>query len=577
MNPTARIAAFTIAAVVLLASSFADAKARKPKEILQYIPADTPYVMAFTKPFPDDLMDKFEPSMDKVLSAYQRMMRYKLSEHLIELSTQEGGAEKAERLQAFMDEMLGLMSVKGLRDAGIGRESIFAVYGDGILPVFRIGITDIDKFESAITRLESKANEKFLVGELAGESYRYREFDKISLVIATIGKDAVITVVPAGLGDERLARVLGIEKPRNNLARSKDLAKISKQYGFTDHFVSFIDIERIAATFTGDPGGQNTDLLGLMDFSTEDMPAECRAEIADLASVAPRVVMGYTRVDTDFLESGMVVELREDIASGLAALPAVVPGLGSDLGGLFSFGFSLDLMAARSFYEARLDALEADPFECALFADINQGVVKGREALAQPLPPVVYSFRGMLANVTNIEGLDLATQKPPESIDASILIAIENAQDLVTMAAMMSPEIAALNLLPDGKAKALDLPQLAVVAEQAFAALSEGGLSVALGEGSADEAEAMLNADVSDSRPFVSLSMDAKKYYDFVGQAVMEGDDDEEGEPMPEAMRTAVRDVMLSSGELYERMAINVHLTERGVEVSSRLTLSDQD
>ena len=55
----------------------------------------------------------------------------------------------------------------------------------------------------------------------------------------------------------------------------------------------------------------------------------------------------------------------------------------------------------------------------------------------------------------------------------------------------------------------------------------------------------------------------------------MEADDDEEGEPMPEAMRTAVRDAMISSGKLYERMAINVHLTERGVEVSSRLTLVD--
>jgi len=574
MNPLARIAAFTIAAVVLLTSSFADAKARKPKEILQYIPADTPYVIAFTKPFPDDLMDKFEPSMDKMLSAYQRMMRYKLSEHLIELSTQEGGAEKAERLQLFMDEMLSLMSVKGLRDAGIGRESLFAVYGDGILPVFRVGITDIDEFESAIARLESKANEKFLIGELAGASYRYREFDKISLVIATIGNDAVITVVPTGLDDERLAQALGIIKPRNNLARSKDLANISKQYGFTDHLVSFVDIERIAATFTGDPTGQNTDVLELMDFNSEDLPAECRAEIAGLASVVPRVVMGYTRVDTDFLETGMVVELREDIASGMAALPAVVPGLGSDLGGLFSFGFSLDLMAARSFYETRLDVLEADPFECVHFADVNQSAVKGREALAQPLPPVVYSFRGMLANVTNIEGMDLATEKPPESIDASILVAIENAQDLMTMAAMMSPEIAALNLLPDGKAKALELPQLAVIAEQAFAALSEGGLSIALGEGSADEAESMLNADVSGSRPFVSFSMDAKKYYEYVGQAVMEGDDDEEGEPMPEAMRVAVRDIMISSGELYERMAVNVHLTKRGVEVSSRLTLA---
>jgi hypothetical protein len=575
MNQLARLTVSAIAAVVILTSAVADAKARKPKELLQYIPADTPYVMAFTKPFPDDLMDKFEPSMDKMLSAYQRMMRYKLSEHLIALSAQEDGGDEAERLQAFMDEILSLMSIKGLREAGIGRDSIFAIYGDGILPVFRIAMTDADKFESAIARLEARANEEFLVGEIDGKSYRHREFDKLSLVIATFGKDAVITVVPAGLGDERLAQTLGIEKPRNSLAKSKDLSKIAKQYGFTDHFVSFVDVERIAATFTGDPSGKNTDFLAMTGMNSENTPPECRAEISELASVAPRVVMGYTKVDTDSLETGMVIELREDIASGMASLPSVVPGLGSDLGGLFSFGFSLDLMAARNFYESRLDALEADPFECAHFADVNETAVKGREALAQPLPPVVYSFRGMLANVTNIEGMDIAAEKPPESIDASILVAIENAQDLVTMAAMMSPEIAALNLIPDGKAKALDLPQLAAIAEQAFAALSEGGLSLALGEGAEDEAEALLKADVSESRPFMSFSMDAKKYYEFVGQAVMQDDDDEEGEPMPEAMRTAVRDVMVSSGEMYERMAVNVHLTQRGVEVSSRLTLSD--
>ena len=575
MNQLARIAASTMVVIALLTSSCGDAKDRKPKEILQYIPADTPYVMAFTKPFPDDLMDKVEPSIDKMLSAYQRMMHYRLSEHLIELSAQEDGAEKAERLQEFMDELISFMSVKGLREAGVGRDSVFAIYGDGVLPVVRIGTTDIVKFESALARLESKASESFLVGEIEGKPYRYRDFDELSLVIATFDKDAVIAVVPAGIGDERLAQTLGIEKPRRSLADSKELDKISKEYGFTDHFASFIDVERIAATFTGDPTGRNTDFLTMVDMNEKNTPPECRTEIGELASVAPRVVMGYTRVDTDFLETEMVIELREDIASGMATLPAVVPGLGADLGGLFGFGFSLDVMAARSFYEARLDALEADPFECAHFAEINNSAAKGREALAQPLPPVVYSFRGMLANVTNIEGLDLATKTPPESIDASILVAIENAQDLVTMAAMMSPEIAALNLVPDGKAKALNLPQLATIAKQAFAALSEGGLSIALGQDSAEEAEAMLSADVSDSRPFASFSMDAKKYYEFVGQAVLEGGDDGQGEPMPEAMRAAVRDAMVASGDLYERMAVNVHLTQRGVEVSSRLTLSD--
>ena len=69
--------------------------------------------------------------------------------------------------------------------------------------------------------------------------------------------------------------------------------------------------------------------------------------------------------------------------------------------------------------------------------------------------------------------------------------------------------------------------------------------------------------------------MDAKKYYELVGNAIMAGDDNDEGEPMPEVMRAAVRDAMISSGEMYKRMAVNVHLTERGVEISSRLTLAD--
>jgi hypothetical protein len=44
---------------------------------------------------------------------------------------------------------------------------------------------------------------------------------------------------------------------------------------------------------------------------------------------------------------------------------------------------------------------------------------------------------------------------------------------------------------------------------------------------------------------------------------------------MPEAMRTAMRDAMVSSGDMYERMAINVHLTKRGIEMSSRMTLAE--
>ena len=219
--------------------------------------------------------------------------------------------------------------------------------------------------------------------------------------------------------------------------------------------------------------------------------------------------------------------------------------------------------------------MEKDPFQCAHLADLQASTAQGREALAQPIPPIVYSFRGFLTIIEDVTGFDLEAQQPPESLDAAMLLAMENAQDVVNMAALMSPQIAALNLLPDGEARKLELPELGEMASQAFAALTNGGLSIALGEGAEQQAEAMLEADVSSSRPVMSMSMDAKRYYDFVGASVMQAEETEEGEPLPIEMRTAMRDIVVSSSKVYERMSMIVHLTGRGIEIDSRVTLVD--
>ncbi len=79
MNHLARIVTCVAAAGALLFAANADA-ARKAKDLLQYIPDDTPYVMAFTRPLPDEVMDKFEPAIDKTMSAYRQILRYHMSE-----------------------------------------------------------------------------------------------------------------------------------------------------------------------------------------------------------------------------------------------------------------------------------------------------------------------------------------------------------------------------------------------------------------------------------------------------------------------------------------------------------------
>ena len=574
MNQYVRLAIACIATFSLLLPPAAQA-ARKGKDLLEFIPANTPYVFALTKPLPRDLQEKFEPAVDKALSAYQQIIAHHVGVEVARLEESEGGAAQAAHLQSLADEFTALLSVEELRAAGLGRGALFALYGDGLLPVLRIALTDVEAFDEAVNRIEEAAADKFAVASLRGRSYRYRDLDSMRLIIGTFGKDAVITLVPVSYDDARLAEVLGFEKPRDSLARNRKLRDIAKEYDFTDHFIGVIDVRRIVNSALTDPDGRNEELLRLLGSDAPNLSSTCQAEFDALAGVAPRIVTGYTRIGKDSLDMSTTVELREDIAAGFVTLPAFVPGLGSDTGGLMSFGFSLNPLALRNFYEARLDAMEADPFECELLDDVQASVAKGREALAQPIPPMVYNFRGFLADVTDVRGVDPAGNAPPEEVDGSVLFAVENAEALVTMAAMISPEVAALNLLPDGKAKQLDLPQLARLAREAFAALSDKAMAIAVGEGAQEKAEAMLVAKVSPSRPFASFSMDAQRYYTLMGDAAMHARSDEGGEPMPEDLRAAIRDIMVSSGELYERMAIDVHFTARGIEISTRVALTD--
>ena len=572
-----KIAKHTIAVffVSVISFSTASAASKNSADLLKYIPADTPYVIASTEPLPSALADKLEPTIDEILKAYQRALRHVMAEQLVKMSAEEGGAEEAEQFRGLMEEVLGLMSIEGIRSAGIERESAFAFYGNGLVPVLRLELSDPALFDAAVSRMEEKAGEALLVGKAKGTSYKYVNAEKMNMIIATLDNQVVMTVVPASFDERQVALALGAKSPRKNLKKSKTLGAIGKEYGFSGYLTGYVDTERLAGIFTGNTTEQDDDFFAAIGETPPAVTDVCAAEIMGMAGIAPRIVFGYSDVSPEQVESAMIVELREDLAAGLATIPASVPGLGMDPGGFMSLGLGLNPMELRNFFEARLDAIEADPYECDKFAKLQAGVASGREVLNKPLPPVVYSFRGFVANIADIQGLDLSKSTAPESIDASILVAIENAESLVMMAAMMDPQIAALNLLPDGKPVRLELAQLAEFAGNAFAALSTDALSISLGESAETKSADMLIADSIEPAPFMSMNMDAARYYSLVGEAMSQEPASDEEEQMPKAIRDAVRDVMILSGSMYERMSVDVQFTARGVEINSVMKLSD--
>jgi hypothetical protein len=540
-------------------------------ELLKYIPANTPYVVVSQDKLPDDVYDKLEPQLDRIFGAYQKLIRAGVDGARAE--AEDGDVEAMESAYAIVEELDELLSVDGLASAGIDRDSHIAIYGHGLLPVIRLTVSDGELLEAAIARLEGRAGQTMKTDSVSGYSYRYVDNDELRVIVAILENELVLTIAPDTFGEEQLKTILGLTLPAENILDSGRLRVAADKYGFDDFAIGLIDIEQIVATFIEEQDGINAALFAAADYEYSDLDAVCREEIRSMASVMPRIVSGYTDISVTQIASKAVFELRDDIASGVAGLAGAVPGLGQSQGGLFSFGMSFNLLALREFYSSRLDAMEAHPLECELFAELQDGIAEGREILNQPVPPIAYGFKGFLAVIENIEGMDLANNIPPESIDSRLLLATDNAEGLLAMGAMFSPEIAALNLEPGGEPILLEVPQVQASGETVYVAMSDNALAVSIGEGMQDGLTSMLAAPVSDPSPFLSVDIDAAGYYEFIGESMAasaEGDLAENPE-----LQEAIQDLMTAPGNMFSRFKVDVQFTGNGVEIISKANLND--
>ena len=472
----------------------------------------------------------------------------------------------------MVEELQALMSLDGLREAGVTRDSTVILYGNGLLPVLRMTLSDLKLFDDAMARIEARSGEQLPVAEVDGTPYRYVEDEEVRAIIATIGNELVLTVAPNSLDDDALGRLLGMTLPSESIADSGELRDIADKYDYMHEYVGLVDTVRLAETFIDEPAGLDALLLDMAGYDAATLSDACKAEFRSIAAIAPRVVAGYEEVSAGKISSTTVVELRNDIAAEFSGFAAPVPGLGRIYDGLFSFGVSLDVKAIRSFFDEQVAALRKNPWECEHLADAQNGIFAASEqALAQPVPPVLYDFHGFLAVVEDMQGFDFDRKQPPETLDASFLLAIDNAQGLLAMGQAMIPQLAEMTIEPDGKAHRFDLSEADTGAESAWIALTESAIALSVGEDAETVLPALLDAEGAVPPPFMSMGLDGERYYALLAEA-MRADEDEE---MSKEMREAVSAVMSAAAVFYERLQIDVTFTERGIEIDTDMTLAD--
>ena len=580
MNTFSRSRLIPLFAALFLSSLALTACERKPSSpavlsssdsVLRYIPADTPYVLVNPEPLDEDLVQKMFGEAELLSKGYELALRDSLTIAVDEYPEGSEERDRAERAAAVMSDVLALFSLDGMREAGFDTNESMALYGHGLLPVLRAKLIDPDAFEAAIADIETKAGHELDTADIEGRRYRYAEDDEGRVVLGAFDDYVVLTFLPTGFGDGELRQLVGIDLPATDIAAAGTLATIAGDYDYTSHYIGYVDIQRIVNTFVSTPAGLDALLLEDQQSELDSVSDVCREEIQEFAAIAPRAVFGYSKIAADGVDGAMTVELRSDLAKGLMVVPAVVPGLGVDGGSLFSAGIGVDPRALRDFVEARLDAMAGDPYECELFAELEQNAEEARAALAQPIPPVVYGFRGVVAVFEAFDVAAMQTGAVTES-EAAVLVAVDDAPGLLMTAAMFNPELAALDLQPDGEPVALKLSQTAWMPEPPYVALTDDSLAVSMGGDSRARIERLLSAKGADPAPFMSFAGDAGRYYGMIGDTIgSAGDSDELS---PEA-REAIRDSMQALAAVYDRFQVDVRLTSRGVTVDAGLTFKD--
>ncbi len=538
---------------------------------LKHVPSDSPYVFAMLEPLPTPVLERFDGMMDEAFSAYKDLF--------VAAMESEGGMDKLEPEQReLVDYFVGKFTTEeGLKSLGFGAESTFVVYGQGLLPVFRVKLTDGDLMRDFIAEFQVKAEKELPEATVAGQAYWYTpDSEKVQGLMAVMGDELVMTVVPSGASEGLVESVLGVNPPASSLATDGTFTTLMNDYNYVAHGVSgAVDFTKIADVFLGEPTGVNAELLQIMDFDNSNISDICKTEIREMIDVMPRMVTGYSLFSADEMVSDMVLEIRSDLATSLTGLSAPVPGVGTSKSGLFSMGMGFDIPKSIEFAKAQIAAIEADPYECEYFADFQSGLEQMKTTLAQPIPPFVSGVKGFNVVVDELE-VDENMQPDPNSIKMRGLVAVDNAPAMWGMATMFSPELAQLGMEPNQEPVEVDAGAIPGFNGSAFVAMAENSIAWSVGNDTGGLSE-LFSAKTKEHPPVMSVAYDMKAYVDFIlrfsEMDMVKNDDDPKKQEIDKAALEAMQRVFTAMEGMLGWTAVDLAFTEQGFKFEQYVAL----
>ncbi|MCK7595036.1 hypothetical protein [Pseudomarimonas salicorniae] len=535
-------------------------------EMLEFIPADTPYALAALQPVPDEVADAMWAQAESSMAMWPQMageLREKLAE-----SADPGDASMLKLLDALEAEFKGKTLRESAGHIGLPSAGFGAIYGIGPLPVMRVRLADPAKLEALIGRIQASAGLDLAQKQLGEARYwtlpDSPEAPPALPLLAVIGDQMVLTVHPLAGGEALLRQLLGLDKPALSQAAEGELVRRAGELGFLPYAVGYVDNLQLLRQLTDADQSPNAALWQAMQKPVPQLDETCRLEFEGLARTLPGASFGISRLDATGNAMRSVFHLSPEISTELLKLRAPMPG-GDPSGdeAIASFGLALSLQALPGVV-SRLAARVTDaPYACADLQSLNSMAAEAGKQINNPAvfaaAPMVY---GLMASLDRFE---IASGDAAPAVEGTLVLGSDNPASLIGMAKGFVPQLAQLEVPADGTpVKLPEIPGSPPGTPELMVAQSERLLGFATAP-MADRLKDRLVLD-PDYQPLLAAQV-RPRLYELIADAM-----EQAMAAMPEGrekeqMQLQVRLMRESYAKGFSQSTFTLEFTERGVEM----------
>ena len=544
----------TLLAAMMAAALAGCSSNEAPTDPLAYIPADSPYVMANHTPTPKAVVQAwlamYGVNMEEI---YADMAKDP------ELKSIEG--EFGEWVRAALPEFGKMTSVSGIEELGLKAEGRFAVYGFGLMPVYRMELSDPKNLDATVARIEERAGKKLAKRKLGDTELWQFANDKAVVLFGAVGNFLVVTLAPAKADDVRLSAQVGLTLPEASMANGGIFAEIDQKYGYDGHFSGYIDIRGLAQRLSGRNQDDNQ-VITAFGGEVPKLSDACAGELDVMTQKFPRMVFGSTRFDEKQMNISSLIEVEAELAKSMQKLAAPIPGAGSDETMMLRFAASVDLPETVRFLNGIADSIAAKPYQCEELVDLNTSAAEMKQNLANPGMAMAGAVSALHFGLKSFEME--AGSEMPSAVSAFVTLGSSSPLMLWGLAQQGVPALAQIQLAADGKIVALPADALPMPIPLEFkAVMTDKSIGVATKD--IDDASFTAAATVPAAADGTILRYGfSGDFFKLIAEQVPA--------PTPEMDEKAAKDaergrkIIQGMGEKIDHMDVRAQLTARGIE-----------